>query len=135
VRPPNLPKNTRFTELKQVFAALHGPHGCLWDKQQTFQSLIPYLREEVSEFIAAIKKGHKGQMEEELGDILLLVMFAAQIARRQRQFDIEDVITRLIAKLKRRHPHVFGTVKVKSARAIIRNWHSIKSREKKCRRP
>ena len=127
-------KNTRFRQLKEVFDTLHGPRGCLWDKQQTHRSLIPYLREEVGEFIDAVQKGSKRQMQEELGDILLLVMFNAQIARRRGKFDIEDVIGELIRKLKRRHPHVFGKTKVKSARVIIRNWHLIKSREKKCRR-
>jgi len=130
-----LPKNTHFTQLKQIVAILHGPRGCLWDKQQTHESLIFHLREEVREFIAAAQKDDNRQMQEELGDILLLVMFNAQIARRRNKFDIEDIIGGLIKKLKRRHPHVFGNAKVNSARQIIRNWNRIKSAEKKCKRP
>ena len=127
-------KGTKFTELKYVFERLHGPGGCPWDKQQTHRSLIPHLREEVDEFIAAVRKDQTNHMSEELGDLLLHVMFQAQIAQRHGRFDIEDVISGLIRKLKRRHPHVFGTVKAKSARQVIANWNRIKSLEKKERR-
>ncbi|MFH1640683.1 MAG: MazG nucleotide pyrophosphohydrolase domain-containing protein [Candidatus Omnitrophota bacterium] len=124
-------KDTKFAELKKIFATLHGPRGCLWDKQQTHKSLIPYLREEAGELIAEIKEGNFSHMKEELGDILLQVMFHAQIASKQNRFDIEDIIDCLIQKLKRRHPHVFGKVKVNSSRQIIRNWHKIKLSERK----
>jgi len=124
-------KKTRFEELKDVFKTLHGPRGCMWDKAQTHRSLIPHLREEVKEFISAVKRNDPGHMQEELGDLLLHVMFNAQIAVREKTFDIEDVIDTLIKKLKRRHPHVFGTAKVRSTRQIIRNWHRIKEQEKK----
>jgi len=122
---------TKFTELKEVFKALHGPKGCLWDKKQTHKSLLPYLKEESQEFIEAVKKNNTHHMEEELGDVLLQVMFHAQLAAKENKFDIEDVIEVLIDKLKRRHPHVFGNVKVKSAKEIIKNWNKIKSKEKK----
>jgi len=129
-----MPKDkTAFLELKEVFKRLHGPKGCLWDKQQTHRSLIPHLREEVGEFISAVRANRRRQMQEELGDILLHVMFNAQIASRCGRFDIEDVISGLIGKLKRRHPHVFAGAKVKSARQIIANWNRIKSQEKKGR--
>jgi MazG family protein len=121
---------TRFIALKKIFERLHGPKGCLWDKAQTHQSLIPSLKEEVGEFAAAVKKGDYRHMEEELGDILLHVMFQAQIASRQGQFDIEKVIEGLIRKLKRRHPHVFAKTRVKSTREIMVNWNKIKAREK-----
>jgi tetrapyrrole methylase family protein/MazG family protein len=124
-------KKTRFSELKKIFATLHGPRGCLWDKQQTHKSLVPYLREESREFILEVNKGNFSHMKEELGDILLQVMFHAQIASKQDEFDIEDVIGSLIMKLKRRHPHVFDKVKVDSSRQIIRNWNRIKLKEKK----
>jgi len=130
-----LSKKTRFAELKEIFNTLHGPRGCLWDRQQTHASLVPHLREEVREFVSAVREGDNQKMCEELGDLLLLVMFNAQIARRRKGFDIEDVISGLISKLKRRHPHVFGNLKVKSARQIIRNWNKIKSTEKKWKRP
>lgn len=126
-------KKTNFLELKKIFKKLHGPGGCLWDKKQTHKTLIPYLREEAEEFIEALKKQDYSHMEEELGDILLQVMFHAIIAEKRGAFDIEGVIDGLIKKLKRRHPHVFGKVKVKSARQIIANWNKIKAQEKKKR--
>jgi len=121
---------TKFNELKKVFDALHGPKGCLWDKKQTHKSLLPYLEEEAAEFTDAVWKKDPRHMKEELGDILLQVMFHSQIARKNGDFDIEDVIDTLAKKLKRRHPHVFGKTKVKSTRQIIANWHKIKRREK-----
>jgi len=122
---------TRFIELKEVFKALHGPRGCMWDKRQTHKSLIPDLKEEVEEFIAAVKRDDPGNMKEELGDLLLHVMFNAQLAAQSGRFDIEDVIGVLISKLKRRHPHVFGKARVTSTRQIIRNWNRIKKQEKR----
>ena len=127
-------KETNFLELKKVFKRLHAANGCLWDKKQTHKSLIPHLKEEVGEFIAAVKNNNRRNMQEELGDLLLHVMFNAQIASKENRFDIEDVIAGLVRKLKRRHPHVFGNAKVKSARQIIINWNRIKSAEKKARR-
>ena len=126
---------TGFTELKKIFETLHGHKGCLWDKKQTHKTLIKYLREEVGEFIAAVSAGNYLHMQEELGDILLQVMFHAQITSKNNSFDIEDVIDGLIKKLKRRHPHVFGNLKVKSVGQIIRNWHKIKSQEKDIKSP
>jgi len=126
-------RKTKFTELKEIFKILHGPRGCLWDKQQTHKSLIPYLKEEAGEFISAVDKGDLANMKEELGDILLQVMFHSQIASKEGKFDIEDVIDTLVRKLKRRHPHVFAGTSVKSPEEIIRNWNRIKSTEKKKR--
>jgi len=123
-------RKTRFIELKNTFRKLHGPKGCLWDKRQTYKTLIPHLREEVREFISAVESGNYRHMEEELGDILLHVMFYSQIASKEKKFNIEGVIGGLIKKLKRRHPHVFGKVKMKSARQIILSWNKIKSAEK-----
>ncbi|HTY44786.1 MAG TPA: MazG nucleotide pyrophosphohydrolase domain-containing protein [Patescibacteria group bacterium] len=123
-------EHTKFSELKKVFAALHGPKGCLWDKKQTYASLIPHFREEAGEFIEAIRGKNYPHMKEELGDILLFVMFYSQIASKNKHFDVEEVIDGLIQKLKRRHPHVFGNVKVNSRRQIIANWNRIKSLEK-----
>lgn len=126
-----LAEKTKFIELKRIFAALHGPGGCLWDKEQTHRSLIPYLREESEEFISALKKNDSRHMKEELGDVLLQVMFHAQIASKRGSFDVESVIDELIKKLKRRHPHVFGNTKVSSSRQIIANWNRIKAGERK----
>jgi tetrapyrrole methylase family protein/MazG family protein len=124
---------TKFIELKKIFETLHGPRGCLWDKKQTHRTLLPYLREEAEEFIRAARAKDHHHMKEELGDILLQVMFHSQIAAREKAFDIEGVIDGLIKKLKRRHPHVFGTAKVRSARQIVANWKRIKALEKKAK--
>ncbi len=121
---------TRFIELKKVFKTLHGPKGCLWDKKQTHKTLLRYLKEETQEYIDAVKTGNLCHMKEELGDILLQVMFHAQIASKEGRFDVEDVIKELIHKLKRRHPHVFGKVKVNSSRQVTINWNKIKAKEK-----
>lgn len=125
--------STKFTQLKKVLERLHGPRGCLWDKKQTHRTLIKYLQEEAGEFIVAVRKNDFHNMREELGDILLQVMFHSQIADKEGKFNVEDVIGDLVKKLKRRHPHVFGKVQVKSTRQIIRNWHKIKAREKERR--
>ncbi len=123
--------STKFTQLKNIFCILHGKHGCLWDKEQTHQTLIPYLKEEADELIEAINNNDFPHMKEELGDLLIQVMFHSQIASKEGRFDIEDVIDYLIKKLKRRHPHVFGKTKVRSAKEIIANWGKIKRKERK----
>ncbi len=123
-------EKTKFNELKQVFKILHGPKGCPWDKEQTYQSLIKSLKEETKELIDAIKSEKSEDIKEELGDVLLLVMFYSQMAAKQKKFDIEDVIDVLIKKLKRRHPHVFGKTKVSSSAEVIKNWNKIKAKEK-----
>ena len=123
-------KKTRFNELKELFDTLHGPQGCMWDKKQTHKSILEHLREESEEFIAAVRKGDTANMQEEIGDVLLHVMFHAKLAEKAGKFDIEDVIGGLIAKLKRRHPHVFGCEKVSSTAEIISNWEKIKKAEK-----
>lgn len=119
-----------FSELKKVFEILHGPSGCPWDRKQTYATMVPHLKEEVGEFIEAVGKRNIRHMREELGDILLHVMFYSQIAAKRNDFTVEDVIEGLIRKLKRRHPHVFGDVKAASTREVIANWRRIKAQEK-----
>lgn len=125
-------KKTRvpFNELIRVMALLRSPQGCPWDKRQTHQTLKKYLREETREVLEVIDEGDPEHLQEELGDVLLQVVFHAQIARENGEFDIKDVIRGLTRKLKRRHPHVFGKVKVKDAAEVVRNWHAIKKKEK-----
>lgn len=123
-------QQTKFVELKEIYETLHSPKGCMWDKEQTYESLLPYLKEEVGEFIDAVKTKDYCHMKEELGDILLQIMFHAKIASKEDKFDIEDVIDGLIKKLKRRHPHVFAKTKVESTQQIIENWNKIKALEK-----
>jgi tetrapyrrole methylase family protein / MazG family protein len=124
-------KKTGFVELKEVFRTLRGPEGCPWDKEQTHESMIKGLKEETRELIDAIKSGQQDHIKEELGDVLLQVMFHAQISSDEGDFDIEDVIDGLIKKLKRRHPHIFGTKKVISSSQVLLNWNRIKAEEKK----
>ncbi len=121
----------KFDELKKVFDVLLSPKGCKWDLKQTHKTLIKYLREETNEFIDAVKSENPHHMKEELGDILLQVMFHSQLAKKQKIFTIDDVIDTLIKKLKRRHPHVFSDKKIKSVKDIITNWEKIKKMEKK----
>lgn len=87
---------------------LRSPKGCPWDKKQTHQTLLKYLYEEADEFKASIRKKDYQNMEEELGDLLLQVIFHAQLAKEKRRFTIDDVVKTLIRKLTLRHPHVFG---------------------------
>lgn len=126
--------NRKFKELKRVFATLHGPRGCAWDKKQTHRSIIPQLREEVRELAKAVRKRDDDNLREEIGDVLLHVMFHAQIAARDGRFTIEDVIEGLVKKLKRRHPHVFGSAKINSPAQIVRRWNEIKRAEKRVKR-
>ncbi len=125
---------TNFNQLKEIYDFLHGPNGCLWDKKQTLKTLIPKLREEVDELIRAIEDLDYSAIQEELGDLLLLVMFFSKITSKEGKFDIEDVIGGLIDKLKRRHPHVFGDKKLNSTQEIIANWNKIKKEEKESKK-
>jgi tetrapyrrole methylase family protein/MazG family protein len=120
----------KFYELVEVFKVLRGPKGCMWDRIQTHKSLMKYLREEVEEFAEAVKKNNYLEMKDELGDVLLNIVFHAQIADESGKFDIDDVVDNLIKKLKRRHPHVFGKTRIKSVNDIIVNWDKIKQKEK-----
>ncbi|MGH2753553.1 MAG: MazG family protein [Actinomycetota bacterium] len=114
-----------------VMARLRGPDGCPWDAQQTHDSLRVHLLEEAYEVLEAIDRGHTGvELEEELGDLLLQVMFHSQLAADDSRFDIAGVADGIVAKLIRRHPHVFGDVSVEDAAEVIRNWETIKRQEK-----
>ena len=110
---------------------LRGPDGCPWDKEQTHSSIIPNLKEETEELIEAIQSGDKKHFKEELGDVLLQVVFHAQIASENGDFDINDVINGISSKLTRRHPHVFGNKKAKTAKEALKIWKAEKKKEKK----
>ncbi len=120
---------TRFQELLDIMERLRGPDGCPWDRQQTFESLRPYLLEEGYEILDSIDRQIYDELKEELGDLLLHIVFQAQIAREKGLFDMADVIASINRKLIRRHPHVFGDVKVDSARQVEKNWESLKLKE------
>ncbi len=101
-------KTTPFNRLRQIMAKLRAPGGCNWDRKQTHKSLLPYLIEETYEVVEAIENGDPNDLREELGDLLIQVIFHAQIADEAGQFNIDDSINSINDKLIRRHPHVFG---------------------------
>ena len=123
-------KKTAIQDLLQVMAKLRSPQGCPWDREQDHQSLRRHAIEEVYELIDAIEARDDYEMAEELGDVLLQVVFHCQLARERGVFDFEKVTRRLVDKLIRRHPHVFGTTKVKNVDEVWANWEKIKRAEK-----
>jgi XTP/dITP diphosphohydrolase len=123
-------KKPAIEELLAVMARLRSPTGCPWDREQNHRSLRLHAVEEVYELMDAIETGDDHEMVEELGDLLLQVVFHCQLACERRAFDFEAVCRRLVEKLLRRHPHVFGDVKVKDIDAVWANWDRIKRAEK-----
>jgi MazG family protein len=117
-------------QLVAVMAALRAPDGCPWDREQDHRSLRSHAVEEVYELIDAIEAGDDAEMSEELGDLLLQVVFHAQLASERGAFDFDGVCQRLVDKLVRRHPHVFGSVTVDGIDQVWANWESIKRAEK-----
>jgi NTP pyrophosphatase (non-canonical NTP hydrolase) len=117
-------------DLLRVMAKLRSPTGCPWDREQTHRSLRRHAIEEVYELIDAIEAGDDHEMVEELGDLLLQVVFHCQLARERGAFDFDTVCRRLVEKLVRRHPHVFGNVRVRNVDQVWANWEQIKRAEK-----
>lgn len=130
-----------FKKLVKVMEKLRSPKGCPWDRKQTHASLLKYLYEEADEFKASIRKGDIENMEEELGDLLLQVVFHAQLAKEKGRFTIEDVVKTLIRKLTLRHPHVFGFKPIhrkllkgrslKTSEQVLENWDLLKQISKR----
>lgn len=116
--------------LVEIVAELRGEHGCPWDKAQTHESIKANLVEEAYEVVDAIDAGDSEALCEELGDVLLHVVFHSQIAKEDGEFNINDVIRAVIDKMIRRHPHVFGDENVSCEREVLRNWERIKQEEK-----
>jgi uncharacterized protein YabN with tetrapyrrole methylase and pyrophosphatase domain len=123
-------KNT-IVDLLVIMAKLRSPQGCPWDREQDHRSLRFHAVEEVYELIDAIESGDDHEMMEELGDLLLQVVFHCQLAQERGAFDFNDVSRKIANKLLRRHPHVFGTVKVKTVDEVWANWEKIKTAEKR----
>jgi MazG family protein len=120
--------------LLDVMARLRDPsRGCPWDRQQTYQSLVPYTLEEAYEVVDAIERGNLVDLKEELGDLLLQVVFYARLAEEQSAFDFEAVVTAIVDKMIRRHPHVFAGETETDSKALSRRWEDIKADEKKNR--
>ena len=120
-----------FTKLLNIVSQLRGPDGCPWDKEQTHKSLLPYFLEEAYEVIEGVEAGDMNSLKEELGDVLLHVVFQADIAQKNSEFTIEDSLNHVNEKLVRRHPHVFGDKKADAAFHAKQNWESAKHKEKK----
>ena len=123
-------RKTALNDLLAVMAKLRSPEGCPWDREQDHMSLRTHAVEEVYELMDAIEAGDDHEMAEELGDLLLQVVFHCQLARERGAFDFEQVARRITDKLIRRHPHVFGDVKVKDVDEVWANWEQIKKAEK-----
>jgi XTP/dITP diphosphohydrolase len=121
-----------FAELVAVMDRLRSPGGCPWDAAQTHASLAPYAIEEAYEVADAAERGDAAALVDELGDLLLQVVFHARVAEDDpaAPFDVTDVVEGLVAKLRRRHPHVFGDVVVADAAEVATNWEQIKARER-----
>lgn len=120
-----------FEKLVDIMAKLRAKKGgCLWDREQTHESLVKYLLEESKEVKKAVEKKDMVNLEEELGDVLLQVVFHAQIGKENKTFDIAGVISTLNKKLIRRHPHVFGDYKVKTKEDVEVMWKEVKAKEK-----
>ena len=124
-------RKSAINDLLQVMAKLRSPQGCPWDREQDHLTLRRHAIEEVYELIDAIENRDDHEMAEELGDLLLQVVFHCQLARERGAFDFEKVTRHLVDKLIRRHPHVFGTTKVKDVDEVWANWEKIKHAEKK----
>ncbi|MGA2657916.1 MAG: MazG family protein [Verrucomicrobiota bacterium] len=123
-------KCSAIDELLRIMARLRSPEGCPWDREQDHRSLRWHAVEEVYELIDAIEAGDDHEMEEELGDLLLQVVFHCQLAKERGAFDFQDAARHIAEKLVRRHPHVFGQVKVKDVDQVWANWEKIKRAEK-----
>ena len=120
-----------FKRLCEIVAQLRAPDGCPWDREQTHESLLPGLLEEAYEVVGAVRAGDEPNLREELGDLLLLVVMHAQIAREAGRFGIDEVLEGVSEKLVRRHPHVFATSDARDTGAVLKQWEAIKREEKK----
>lgn len=121
---------TSMERLLDIMRKLRGPDGCPWDREQTLDSLKSNLVEETYEVIDAIESGDRSELKAELGDLLLQVVFQAQIAAEEGAFTFDDVAQGIAGKLVRRHPHVFGNVRADTSGEVLRNWEKIKKTEK-----
>jgi MazG family protein len=121
----------KFQRLVEIMARLRGPDGCPWDREQTFASIKPYLLEEAYEAIEAIDAGDWDELAEELGDLLLEVVFLAQMAAESGYFSVSDSLDAINEKLVRRHPHVFADGDARTAGEVTRRWDEIKAEEKR----
>jgi MazG family protein len=121
----------QFQKLCDIVAKLREPAGCPWDREQTNESLLPAVIEEAYEVVEAVRSKDDAHFREELGDLLLLVVMHAEIAREAGRFNMDEVLREVSEKLVRRHPHVFGASDARDAGAVLKQWEAIKRQEKK----
>ncbi len=127
-----IPKlNEQIVQLIKIMERLRGPDGCPWDREQTLGSLRPCILEEAYELIEAIERNDPASISEECGDLLLQVVFIAWIGMEEGRFDLADVVRGLNEKLLRRHPHVFGDVRIETSEGVMKNWDLIKQGERR----
>ncbi len=130
VAPSRIAAPGGFDELVRLIAVLRSPGGCPWDREQTHESLGKHMVEEAYEAVHAIDEGDLDELAGELGDVLLQVVLHAQIGAEENAFTVDDVIARIIAKIRRRHPHIFGSVTAETSADVLRNWDEIKRSER-----
>jgi len=127
----SLPEDlSQFTTLVDIIARLRAPDGCPWDKQQTHASLRKNLLEECYEVLETLDEGNSGKLCDELGDLLMQVVLHTQIATEAGEFELGDVVKSITTKLIHRHPHIFGSKKVKDAEEVALNWEELKQEER-----
>jgi tetrapyrrole methylase family protein/MazG family protein len=129
-KSPRLSAGEWFEKLAAVQARLRAPDGCPWDREQTHASLRTYLIEEAYEVLEALESGDDGKFAEEMGDLLLQIMFHSQIAKEEGRFTVSDVIREVHDKMVRRHPHVFGEKRAKDSAEVLKKWEQIKKEER-----
>jgi len=122
-----------FEKLVALQTRLRSPNGCPWDREQTHSSLRTYLIEEAYEVLDALESGDDAKFAEEMGDLLLQIVFHSQIAREEGRFTVADVIREVHEKMVRRHPHVFGAKRAKDAAEVLKNWEQIKAEERRAK--
>jgi len=124
-------EQSAMAQLLEVMQRLRDPEGgCPWDREQTYQTIVPYTLEEAYEVADSIERGELGELKEELGDLLFQIVFYCQIAREQEVFDFEQVAAAIVAKMIRRHPHVFGDARVEDQDSLRQAWEAAKAEER-----
>ncbi len=129
-KPVKLKAGEWFEKLAAVQARLRAPDGCPWDREQTHASLRTYLIEEAYEVLEAMESGDDAKFADEMGDLLLQIVFHSQIAKEEGRFEVSDVIRAVHDKMVRRHPHVFGETRAKDSAEVLKNWEQIKKEER-----
>lgn len=122
---------TKLEKFAEIIAKLRDPNGgCPWDLEQTYQTMPPHILEEAYEVVEAINQDDRKELKEELGDLLMQVVFLSQLAQEEGAFTLDDVIDSITDKIIRRHPHVFGEIKAENSDEVLKNWENIKQQER-----